>query len=170
MFNIENLDFAADLNDKEWCAKVACLADIFSCLNHLNENTYARKTSKCADFQWWNQWILRNTLHLENISQKKNRRMFPLMGMLDTYGDMTSELTLIHLRNLEGSLKNTFSLYHWCYVWLYLESICCVQNSLHKCCMYSESTSDFPLEKQKQLSELKLDWALHLKYDELQLP
>jgi hypothetical protein len=30
MFSIENPDFAVQLNDEEWCAKVAYLADIFS--------------------------------------------------------------------------------------------------------------------------------------------
>jgi hypothetical protein len=36
IFTLENSDFAAQLNDEEWCAKLAYLADIFSHLNSLN--------------------------------------------------------------------------------------------------------------------------------------
>jgi hypothetical protein len=36
IFTPENPDFAAQLNDEEWCAKLAFLADIFSHLNSLN--------------------------------------------------------------------------------------------------------------------------------------
>jgi hypothetical protein len=43
MFSIETPDFAAQLNDEEWCAKVAYLADIFSHLNYLKKSIQGKK-------------------------------------------------------------------------------------------------------------------------------
>jgi hypothetical protein len=43
IFTLENPDFAAQLNDEEWCAKLAYLADIFSQLKSLNASMQGKE-------------------------------------------------------------------------------------------------------------------------------
>lgn len=43
MFCVEKPDFAAQLNDEEWCVKVDKFVDVFRYLNHLNKNVQEKQ-------------------------------------------------------------------------------------------------------------------------------
>ncbi|KAL4104841.1 hypothetical protein QTP88_020117 [Uroleucon formosanum] len=138
-----------------WLSKVAYLADIFYHLNYLNESMQGKEenfltsSDKLKGFlkklQVWKR-------HVEN----KSLKMFPLTFDIDPQGDITAQLVLNHLTDLEDSMAQyfphtSFDKYDW------------VRNPY---ATSSESTADLSLEKEEQLAEIQEDRTLRLKYNE----
>jgi len=85
--------------------------------------------------------------------------MFPLTFDIDPQGDITTELVLNHLTDLEDSMAQYFphisvDKYDW------------VGNPY---ATSSESTADLSLEKEEQLAEIQEDRTLRMKYNESSL-
>ena len=158
IFSIENPDFAAQLNDEKWCAKVAYLADIFSHLNYLNESMQGKQENVLTSSDKLIGFLRKLRIWKLQV-EKKNLQMFPLTFEVDPHGDMTSELILNHLLALEDNMAQYFpsitvAKYDW------------VRNPY---AVSPESTTDLPLEKEEQLAELQSDRTLQMKYGELPL-
>lgn len=158
MFSVEKPDFAAQLNDEEWCAKVAYLADIFRHLNYLNESMQGKQENVLTSSDKLTGFLKKLRIWKLHV-EKKNLKMFPLTFEVDPHGDITSELILNHLMALENNMAQYFpsitvDKYDW------------VRNPY---AVSPESTTDLSLEKEEQLAELQTDRTLQLKYGELPL-
>lgn len=158
LFSAEKPDFAMYLNDTEWCAKVAYLADIFYHLNCLNESMQGKEANVLTSSDKLKGFLKKLQVwkrHVEN----KSLKMFPLTYDIDPQGDITAQLVLNHLTALEDSMAQYFpnisvNKYDW------------VRNPY---ATLSESTADLSLEKGEQLAEIQEDRTLRLKYNELPL-
>jgi hypothetical protein len=76
MFSIENPDFAVQLNDEEWCAKVAYLADILSHLNYLNESMQGKEENMLTSSDKLTRFLRKLRIWKLQV-EKKNLQMFP---------------------------------------------------------------------------------------------
>ncbi|KAF0749124.1 SCAN domain-containing protein 3-like [Aphis craccivora] len=90
--------------------------------------------------------------HVEN----KSLKMFPLTYDIEPQGDITTQLVLNHLTDLEDSMAQYFP--H-----ISVEKYDWVRNPY---ATSSESTADLSLEKEEQLAEIQEDRTLRLKYNE----
>lgn len=158
LFNTEKPDFSAYLNDTEWCAKVAYLADIFYHLNCLNESMQGKEENVLTSSDKLKGFLKKLQvwkLHVE----KKSLKMFPLTFDIDPQGDITGQLVLNHLTALEDSKEHYFphisvDKYDWVRI---------------PYATLSESTTDLSLEKEEQLADIQENRTLRLKYNELPL-
>jgi hypothetical protein len=107
MFSIENPDFAAQLNDEKWYAKVAYLADIFSHLNYLNESMQGKEENVLTSSHKLNGFLRKLRIWKLQV-EKKNLQVFPLTCKIDSHGHMTSELISNHFLVLEDKMDNIF--------------------------------------------------------------
>jgi hypothetical protein len=158
MFGIKNPDFAAQLNDEEWCANVAYKTDTFSHLiNYLNESMQGKEENVLTSSDKLTGFLRKHRIWKLQV-ERKNLQMFPLTSKVDPHGDVTSELILNHLRVLEDKMVQyvpsiTVAEYDW------------VHNPY---AVSPEPTTNLPLEKE-ELAEIQLDRTLQLKYGELSL-
>jgi hypothetical protein len=91
IFTLENPDFAAQLNNEEWCTKLAYLADIFSHLNSLNPSMQRKEENVLTSSDELNGFLRKLKLWKSQV-EKKQLQMFPLTSEADPHGEVTSGL------------------------------------------------------------------------------
>jgi hypothetical protein len=104
IFILENPDFAAQLNDEEWCAKLAYLADIFSHLNSLNASMQGKEENVLTSSDKLNGFLRKLKIWKSQVD-KQQLQMFPRTSETDPHGEVTSGLILNHLLALEDKMK-----------------------------------------------------------------
>jgi hypothetical protein len=108
IFTLENSDFAPQLNEEEWCAKLAYLADIFSHLNSLNASMQGKEENVPTSSDELNGFLRKIKIRKSQV-EKQQLQMFPLTSEADPHGEVTSGLILNHLLALEDKMKQYFS-------------------------------------------------------------
>jgi hypothetical protein len=157
IFTLENPDIAAQLNDEEWCSKLAYLADIYSHLNSLNASMQGKEENVLTSSDKLNGFLRKLKIWKSQV-EKKQLQMFPLASKADPHREVTSGLILNHLLALEDKIKQYFySLAVDKYDW-----------ARNPYAVSPDPTAHLPMEKQ-ELPELQSDRTLQLKYGELSL-
>jgi hypothetical protein len=108
IFSLENPDFAVQLNDEEWYAKFAYLADIFSHLNSLNTSTRGKEENVLTSSDKQNGFLRKLKIWKSQVEEKQ-LQMFPLISEPDPHGEVTSGLILNNLLALQDKMKQYFS-------------------------------------------------------------
>jgi hypothetical protein len=158
LFSAEKPNFAEYLNDTEWCAKLAYLADIFYHLNCLNESMQGKEENVLTSSDKLKGFLKKLEVWKRHV-EKKSLKMFPLTFDIDPQGDITAQLVLNHLTALEDSMAQYFP--H-----ISVEKYDWVRNPY---VTSSEPITYLSLEKEEQLAEIQEDRTLRLKYNELPL-
>jgi len=104
---LEKKQFALLLQNEEWCAKLAYLADIFNQLNSLNSSMQGRNKSFLTSCDKINGFLKKLCTWKIQVG-RGNLEMFPLAALVDPIGRITSSLILTHLQTLSENLKKYF--------------------------------------------------------------